>query len=219
MTKKHDYKRKTFPAILLNLPAGLATKSPMIPVGLVPIASVALIFLARMVELGTKRPNTVAGPVMENTTFRLFMLSGIVMMAGGIAEHLHKQQPVGVILFAAGWCCAVASFLIRWQAIKALGRFWSLHIEIRSNHEMVQDGPFRWMRHPTYFSMILELLSVGLILSAFYTLSLIGLLFVPALYFRIKWEEKALVEKFGDNYRAYQKSTPAVFPYKIPSAK
>lgn len=141
------------------------------------------------------------------------------MMAGGIVEHLHKQQRVAVWIFALGWFCAISSFLIRWQAIKALGRFWSLHIEIRDNHEMVTFGPFRWVRHPTYFSMILELLSVGLILAAFWTILLIGLLFVPALYFRIKWEEKALVEKFGDSYRGYQKSTPALFPYKIPRAK
>ena len=61
---------------------------------------------------------------------------------------------------------AVFSFWLRARAIAALGRFWSLHVEIRENHEFVKTGPFRWMRHPVYFSMILELASICLILHA-----------------------------------------------------
>ncbi|NDJ15643.1 MAG: hypothetical protein EBY17_31475, partial [Acidobacteriia bacterium] len=41
-----------------------------------------------------------------------------------------------------------------------------LHVEIRETHQFVRTGPFRWMRHPTYFSMILELLSAAFILQA-----------------------------------------------------
>jgi protein-S-isoprenylcysteine O-methyltransferase Ste14 len=47
----------------------------------------------------------------------------------------------------------------------------------------------------------------------------IGLIFGPALYYRMKWEESALVQKFGEPYRQYQQNTPALFPYKIPQAK
>ena len=121
-------------------------------------------------------------------------------------------------MLVLGWLCALGSFYIRRQAIAALGRFWSLHVEIRQHHQLVQIGPFRWLRHPTYFSMILELLSGALMFNARYSLLIVPLLFIPALLLRLRLEEAALIEKFGDAYRAYQKSTPAIIPYKWPLA-
>ena len=81
---------------------------------------------------------------------------------------------------------------------------------------MVKSGPFRWVRHPTYLSMILELLSGGLILNAWFSLLGASLLFFPTLLIRIRIEEAALVEKFGGEYEAFRRSTPALFPYKNP---
>lgn len=190
----------------------------MTPEVSVPIASVVLIYLCRMVELKAKR-KTIAGPVKESLTFRLFMLAGTVMLFGSITEFLVRGHKWGGLTFVAGWVCALFSFVLRRKAIAALGQFWSLHVEIRENHEFVKSGPFRWVRHPTYFSMILELLSAGLILNAYFTLAIVAVIFVPALLRRLKLEEAALVEKFGAAYREYQSRTPAVFPYKWPRTK
>jgi protein-S-isoprenylcysteine O-methyltransferase Ste14 len=180
-----------------------------------PVISVGAVYLVRMQELKTKR-DTVAGPVAETLTFRLFMLAGTLMLVGSLAEYFWRGERLRWATFLAGWACAVASFAIRRRAIAALGKFWSLHVEIRDNHQFVQSGPFRWVRHPTYFSMILELLVGGLMLNAWYSLAVVSLLFVPTLLLRIKLEETALVDKFGDAYRAYQSSTPALLPYKPP---
>lgn len=186
-------------------------------VALLSILSVLIVYAARMAEVRTKR-DTVAGPVRETWTFRLFMLAGLVMVGGGIAEHLWRRPVTDWLLFALGWVCALASFAIRRRAIAALGRFWSLHVEIRESHKFVRSGPFRWMRHPTYFSMILELLCAAFLLQAWLALAAAVALFVPTMIARIRAEEAALVEKFGDDYRAYQRTTPAVLPYKWPHA-
>src|SRR5258708_6283123 len=127
-------------------------------VGALPIISVIAIFLSRMVELGKKRP-TISGPVKENLTLRLFVLVGTLMLvASGVEYFLLREHALVWPTFLAGWVCAAISFVLRRRAIAALGQFWSLHVEIRQNHEFVQSGPFACMRHPTYFSMILELL-------------------------------------------------------------
>ena len=185
---------------------------------LLPIASVLLIYLARMVEVGTKR-ETVPGPVRERLTLRLFMLAGTLMVVGSIVEFFVRQLTLNEGTFAAGWICAVASLMVRRRAIAALGKFWSLHVEIRENHAFVQSGPFRWVRHPTYFSMMLELLGLGLIMNATYTGMVVAVIFVPTLALRLKLEEAALVAKFGEAYRTYQRRTPALFPYKWPRAE
>ena len=194
-------------------------QKPMMTVDVyLPLASVVLIYLTRMIELRTRR-DTIAGPVRERLTLRLVVLAGTLMVAGSIVEFLLRHLKLNEWTFGGGWMCAVASVVVRRKAIAALGKFWSLHVEIREHHQFVQTGPFRWVRHPTYFSMILELVAAGLILNAWCALLVVALVFVPALILRLRLEEAALVEKFGERYRAYQRSTPALVPYKIPQAK
>lgn len=185
---------------------------------LLPTLSIIAIFLARILELRTKR-NIVAGPIKENVTLRLFILTGVIMLVSTLTELFLTQPKINWLLFVCGWLIAFASFIIRRRAIAALGRFWSLHVEIRENHEFVRTGPFRWLRHPTYFSMILELLSVGIIAGVSFSFLTIPLFFVPVLAYRVRLEEQALTEKFGQRYRDYQEATPAIFPYKLPRAE
>ncbi len=180
------------------------------------VCSVLGIYLARMVELRAKR-ETIPGQVRETRTLTWFVLTGTLMLVGALGEFLWRRPEWNTVTFVLGWACGLASFGIRRSAIAALGKFWSLHVEIRETHEFVRSGPFRWMRHPTYFSMTLELLALALILPAGWTALVVTLLFIPALHARVRLEETALVEKFGDAYRAYQRSTPAIFPWKGPT--
>lgn len=181
------------------------------------VLSVLGIYVARMVELRTKR-DTIAGEVRETRTLTWFVATGTLMLVGALAEFFWRQPDWNTTTFVLGWACGLTSFGVRRRAIAALGKFWSLHVEIRQTHEFVRTGPFRWMRHPTYFSMILELLAAAFILQAPVTLVVVTLLFVPALIERVRLEESALMEKFGEAYRAYQRSTPAVIPWKGPQA-
>lgn len=182
-----------------------------------PLASVVLIYAARLRELNTKR-DTIAGPVRETRTLRLFVFCGTLMLALGLAEFFWRKPAWNWAVFGLGWLCALGSFWLRRRAIAALGKFWSLHVEIRESHEFVRSGPFRWVRHPTYFSMILELLSAAFILQAPLALAVAGVFFIPVMIARVRLEEQALIEKFGDAYREYQRTTPAVFPWKFPAA-
>lgn len=174
--------------------------------------SVVAVYTARLLELNAKR-ETIRGEVRENLTLRLFMLVGTATFTASIIEYLLRGAGgPNWPLFALGWVCALSSFWIRSQAISALGRFWSLHVEIRDNHEFVRTGPFRFVRHPAYFSMVLELAALALICGALWTLAIVPLVFIPALRLRIRIEEEALVEKFGAAYLEYRRSTPALFP-------
>lgn len=183
-----------------------------------PILTALVIYVTRLAEINRKR-ETVPGKVQENLTLRLFILIGTLMTFGSLAEYLIRGGGFSWVAFGAGIVCAIASFKLRWSAIAALGKFWSLHVEIRENHQFVETGPFRIVRHPTYFSMILELLAFVLIFSAWWMSLVIPFLFIPALIMRLRLEEPALLEKFGDTYRDYQRRVPMLIPYKWPSAK
>jgi protein-S-isoprenylcysteine O-methyltransferase Ste14 len=179
--------------------------------------SALIIYAARVAELRTNR-NTIAGAIRENLTLRLFISLGTVMLCGSMVEYFLRVKGVSWILFAAGWAVALLSFTLRRRAIAALGRFWSLHVEIRETHQLVREGPFRWVRHPAYLSMILEILSIALIMRSWWTMLIVYAAFIPTLAARIRIEEKALIEKFGESYVNFKKTTPAIFPYKGPCA-
>jgi protein-S-isoprenylcysteine O-methyltransferase Ste14 len=55
-----------------------------------------------------------------------------------------------------------------------------------------------------------------LILNALFTLPVVAVIFLPTLLLRLRLEETALVEKFGNEYREYQRKTPMLFPFRIP---
>lgn len=178
---------------------------------LLPIIAVAAVYLARMAEVFTKR-ETVAGKKQESVTFRLFMLCGILSVGGGIAEFFVRDSRLFPPTFIAGIVCSLASFAIRHAAIRALGKFWSLHVEMREGHEFVTTGPFAFARHPVYFSMILELLGICLLVNAWITLAVVFAIFTPTLIARVRIEERALIEKFGEAYVKYMQTTPAIVP-------
>jgi len=181
-----------------------------------PIVSALLIYWARMAELRTPR-DIVKGTIRESTTLRLFVAVGSLMLLGSIAEQLWRRPAFNPALFAAGWLVALASFALRRRAIRELGKMWSLHVEIRDQHQLVSSGPYRWVRHPAYTSMILELLALGLLLQSRFTSAAAFALFIPTLIARIRIEEAALREQIA-GYADYQRKTPALLPYKLPAA-
>ena len=176
-----------------------------------PVLAVLVVFAERMREVLTKR-ETVAGQKKETLTFSLFMVCGQAIVIGGIVEYYLRDLRLWWPLFVVGLLISITSFIIRRSAIRALGRFWSLHVEMREGHEFVQTGPFAYARHPVYFSMILELLGTGMMLGAWWTLTAVFLLFIPTMIARIRIEERAMVAQFGDAYRAYMRHTPPIFP-------
>lgn len=178
---------------------------------LIPPFAASLFFLARISEVFTKR-DVVPGTTREKLTFRLFMLCGSSIFAGGLAEYFLRGSMLLWPTFIVGCISSIASFVIRRSAIRSLGKFWSLHVEMREGHEFVTRGPFAFARHPVYFSMILELLGIGLILNAWVALIIVFVIFTPTMFARVRIEERALLEQFGDAYRTYMQHVPAIFP-------
>lgn len=182
---------------------------------LIPVLAALTIWAERMREVARKR-DVVVGKPQEKITFNLFMVCGLLIVFGGIAELLVYRSHFHWETFVAGILLAVASFIIRRRAIAALGKFWSLHVEMRETHEFVRNGPFAWVRHPVYFSMILEILAAAIILHAWLTLMIVTLIFVPTLRYRLKLEEAALAAQFGVAFDNYRRTTPMLFPFRWP---
>jgi protein-S-isoprenylcysteine O-methyltransferase Ste14 len=86
-------------------------------------------------------------------------------------------------------------------------------LEIRSEHTLITGGPYRHVRHPMYSDMMLWLVSFVLITANwFYAITIstgLAILFTV----RIPDEERMMIERFGEQYKAYMKQTKRLVPY------
>lgn len=183
---------------------------------LLPVACAVALYVARIREFFVKR-NVIAGQVNERATFLALLVSGTLVTTLALAEYLALGRGFRLVPFSAGLAVVAASFLVRAAAVRALGRMWSVHIEIRKEHQLVKDGPFRWVRHPIYLAAILELVGAMLLMNSVWTWLVFALCFAPSLAARIRLEERAMIAQFGDSYLAYRRTTPAVIPWRGPT--
>lgn len=103
--------------------------------------------------------------------------------------------------------------IFRFIIIRSLGKYFTVDVTIKEDHKIKKEGFYRYLRHPSYAFSLLTSLGLGLYLNNW--LSLI-LAFVPpflAFTYRIKIEEQALVEQFGEEYIEYRKTTKKLIPF------
>jgi protein-S-isoprenylcysteine O-methyltransferase Ste14 len=95
---------------------------------------------------------------------------------------------------------------------RALGRNWSISLDVRENHELVTHGIYQTVRHPMYSAFWLWAIAQALLLPNWFA-GFAGLTGFGILYFgRVAREERMMLEIFGENYRAYMARTGRIFP-------
>jgi hypothetical protein len=81
----------------------------------------------------------------------------------------------------------------------------------RKKHTMVTTGPYAWVRHPFYTSVALAIVANSLATANWFVFTT-GCLAVTLLVMRCRTEEENLIERFGDEYRAYARRTGRFVP-------
>jgi len=115
---------------------------------------------------------------------------------------------VGIVLIFSG-------IVVRQWAIAVLGRFFSLVVRVQRDQRVVDNGPYRFVRHPSYTGTMMTLLGLGLALQSWAGILVIMALFAVGFSYRIKVEEKALVSQLGQKYVSYAKRTKRIIPFVI----
>jgi len=87
----------------------------------------------------------------------------------------------------------VIAQIIRYWAIKSLGKRWNTRILVMENWPLIEAGPYRLLKHPNYLAVVLEIAAVPALIGAWYTVAVFSILNAALLFFiRIPAEEKAL---------------------------
>jgi protein-S-isoprenylcysteine O-methyltransferase Ste14 len=116
-------------------------------------------------------------------------------------------------LHYAGLGLMAAGLAFRYWAIRTLGRYFAPDVSLEAGHRLVEAGPYRLVRHPSYTGTFITILGYGLALTNWLSLGI--MLVIPGLAyaFRIHVEERALLAAFGESYRAYMRRTRRIIPF------
>jgi protein-S-isoprenylcysteine O-methyltransferase Ste14 len=111
-----------------------------------------------------------------------------------------------------GLAAAVAALTMFHLTHRALGRNWSVTLEVRESHKLITEGVYARIRHPMYTAFWLWAVAQALLLPN-WVAGLSGLVGFGTLYFlRVGQEEQLMIEAFGDTYRAYMERTARLIP-------
>jgi protein-S-isoprenylcysteine O-methyltransferase Ste14 len=115
------------------------------------------------------------------------------------------RQGLAIMLFATG-------VGLRYWAVVRLGGFFSTHVVIHNQHQLITDGPYKWIRHPAYTGLLLALAGAGLAMGDYLALLLMTIVPFFAFKLRIAMEEKKLIKQFGQLYLVYLHKTYRLLP-------
>ena len=116
----------------------------------------------------------------------------IGVMAGSVFEVWAGKRLWNPALGVPMLLVLLASNVLRWWVIRSLAVHWNVRVMDSARLGVVTSGPYRWIRHPNYVALFLELEAMPLAHGAWITALLGGLVHVWALKQRIKAEEAVL---------------------------
>ena len=132
-----------------------------------------------------------------------------------LAFHL---QQVSILwqrsfVFFIGILLMVAGVAFRWYSIAILGRSFTFDVAIHSGQTLMDAGPYRYIRHPSYSGALLTVLGFGLALENWAGLAAFLTCMGCAYAYRIPIEEGALIAGLGEPYRQYMDRTWRLVPF------
>jgi len=144
-------------------------------------------------------------------TLLVFAGIGLGMLAARRGGDLALPGPgwwplaLGLAVFAAG-------LALRAWAVHELGRFFKFTVVVQADHRVVDSGPYRLIRHPSYTGLLMAALGLGISLGTWLSIPLC--LAPPLIGFslRLTHEERVLADELGEPYRSYMRRTQRLVP-------
>jgi protein-S-isoprenylcysteine O-methyltransferase Ste14 len=142
---------------------------------------------------------------------------GLFLECSGIfAAFLFRFPPdstPGAARGAASLFCGAVAALLSWTSVRHLGRQFRLRAGLYEDHELVRTGPYAWVRHPIYASLLAMLLCTLLLLTPWQWSLAALVVFLAGTEIRVRTEDRLLASRFQDVFREYRKKVPAYVPF------
>lgn len=180
-------------------------------------------FASELLLTITKRSRSKTGTKQDRSTLSVLWLVIIVSIAAGMYVASSGSLRAGVVglfdLPRENWISVFAvvlfagGLIFRWWAIVILGRFFTVDVTIEKDHELVERGPFRYVRHPSYTGVLFAFVGWALTLGNWVAIFVVMVPIFIAFVRRMNVEEEALRGALGERYREYMGRTKRLVPF------
>jgi protein-S-isoprenylcysteine O-methyltransferase Ste14 len=189
--------------------------NPWIAKGVVLAASMVMVAIraphgqrSRSVKVVKSRKGALEIALLALAWLGFFVpLIWVASPAFSFAEYPLRAGPL-----AAGVLCFVVGLWLFYRSHADLGTNWSITLEVREQHRLITDGVYRCVRHPMYTALLVYSVGQALVIPNWVAgpsyLIAFGILFA----FRVRAEERMMLDQFGDQYAAYMARTERLLP-------
>ena len=123
------------------------------------------------------------------------------------------SYPYSVATYSTGALLFVFGIALRWWSIIHLGRFFTVNVAIAKDHRVVSDGPYRFVRHPSYTGALVAFIGLGILVHNWMAALLLVVPITIMFLWRIHIEERALSAALGKAYTDYMARTKRLIPF------
>jgi len=154
----------------------------------------------------------------QNTAPQLDLLLIQVLSLGLVlvAPYTDKQSLLGLNpgdgLRYVGLVLLVPGFVLMQMAEKYLARQFSVAVTLQKDHQLIQTGPYKLIRHPRYLGILLFFLGIALVFRSLLGVGMVLALFA-VLVWRIGAEEKLMKQAFGPEWDIYRRKSWRLLPW------
>lgn len=132
-------------------------------------------------------------------------------------EVIVWNRPFPGILGYGALIGALGAQVLRYWAIATLGDRWNTRIIVFPHLDPIRDGPYRYLRHPNYLAVMLEMTCVPLVHGCWITASIYTLGNAVLLTARVRTEELALGPKYSQAFKSHSRRVPSGLLKKVDS--
>lgn len=156
------------------------------------------------------------GPPGDRGSY-LFIVWGLYLLTlAGVLEANYLRYPSSYdwpVLTWVGLGLTVFGLALRSWAVITLGRFFTMHVRIVEGHKVIEDGPYRYVRHPSYTGALFQYPALLLFFGSWWSFLVAAIILPPIYVYRIRIEEQTLVASLGDAYVEYRKRVGGLLPW------
>lgn len=158
----------------------------------------------RQGDVSRRRVNSrsMGGMLLEAIAF------GIVL---GFRRSASEPAPEALL-----WCGAMlapVAVLVSVYAAYSLGREFRIQAVVTDDHRLVSSGPYRFVRHPIFASLLALLVATGILITRWPALAAAVVVFLAGTEIRVRAEDALLAARFGGVFEAYRARTAAYIPF------